>query len=682
MTEKFLLASLLISSIAAQTPPPVPPAYQDLYTQLTGHIGAFDATVKAAWNGQPFPVQNSAQLRSAACEQGSQLLAPNYYGGVLAEMQSLQALGIKTMTVHIDFPTLYAPYYRNRADYQNMLNFYIQLSNEIRARGLRLIVENSIVFPQPGLTAMDASAFYRTLSWPQYEQARAQQAATIAQQIHPDYLTVISEPDTEANATLQTSVNTASGSTDMVNQIMAAIQIAHVTDVKVGAGSGTWQANFQDFANGYASTAVQYLDMHIYPANRSFLNNAITIAQIAQAAGKQVGVSEAWLYKERDSELGVLTSDVLFSRDVFSFWQPLDQMFLQSLVNFAQYKQLAFISPFWSSYFHTYLDYDTHATLTPSQLLTQAGEAAATAINTAQFTSTAASYENMFVKPVDTIPPSAPQGLAFTASTSQINVTWGAAADNVGVAGYNIYRNGTLAGTTGGLFYQDFNMPANTTFTYAVSAFDALKNTSTRTLLTAATRANPDTQPPSMPTGLTIKPVTSSQVNLTWSPSTDNVGVMAYKIYRGASPASLPIYASSTTNVYSDLNCSPTATYYYALQSIDAAGNVSAISPAVSGRSLPDTIAPSIPATLSASSVTSTNVTLSWKPSTDNVGVAGYQIYRGDTAGTLRLIAGVPTISYADARVTSRKSYYYAVAAQDTSKNASAQTAPLLVTTP
>ncbi len=679
---KTIEISLFISILGAQIPPPVPSQYQDLYTQLSGQISSFNTTISAGWNGQPYPVLNAAQLRSAACEQGSQLFAPGYYNGVLNEMQSLQALGVNTMTVHVDFPTLDPAFYSNPADYQNYLNFYIQLSKDIHASGLKLLIENAVAFPQPGISTLDPSAFLGTLSWAQYEQGRAQQAAVIASQVHPDYLSVITEPETEANAASQPSANTAGGSVEMLNQILAAIQTTGVTGVSVGAGCGTWQANFQDFANGFAGTAVQFLDMHIYPINNSYLQNAITIAQIAQAAGKQVGMSEAWLYKIRDSELGVLSSSTVYGRDPFGFWAPLDQSFLQTLSNLGQYMKFTFVSAFWSSYFHVYLDYATYGSMSASQVLSTAGEQAGSAINTAQYTPTATAFEKMHVSPVDTIPPSAPTGLGFTATTSQINVTWLASTDNVGVAGYAVFRNGTLMENINGLYHQDFNLPANTSYTYVIKAFDALGNLSPGTTLIASTRSNPDTQAPSVPTGLTATAATSSQVNLSWTASTDNVGVLGYKIYRGASASTVSIYSNSSANSSADPNCSPTATYYYAVAAYDAAGNTSALSPVVAGRSLPDTVPPSVPTGLKAASVSSSNVTLSWNASTDNIAVSGYRIYRGSTAGNMQLMAVVPPTSYSDTRVSTKRSYYYAVAAQDSSTNVSAQTAPILITTP
>ena len=43
----------------------------------------------------------------------------------------------------------------------------------------------------------------------------------------------------------------------------------------------------------------------------------------------------------------------------------------------------------------------------------------------------------------------------------------------------------------------------------------------------------PDTTKPSKPAGLTATAVSSSQINLSWTASTDNVGVTGYRIYRG-----------------------------------------------------------------------------------------------------------------------------------------------------
>jgi chitodextrinase len=90
----------------------------------------------------------------------------------------------------------------------------------------------------------------------------------------------------------------------------------------------------------------------------------------------------------------------------------------------------------------------------------------------------------------------------------------------------------------------------------------------------------------------------------------------------------------------------------------------------------PDTEAPSIPTGLSATVDSSSQITLSWTASTDNVGVAGYRIYRDGVA-----IHTTPTTSYADTGLSASTTYSYTVAAYDYANNASDQSAPLPVTT-
>jgi VCBS repeat-containing protein len=86
-----------------------------------------------------------------------------------------------------------------------------------------------------------------------------------------------------------------------------------------------------------------------------------------------------------------------------------------------------------------------------------------------------------------------------------------------------------------------------------------------------------DTEPPTTPTGLTAQALSPYQVDLTWSASTDNVGVAGYTIYRDGTSI-----ASVTQNAYSDSTLLPETTYAYSIVAYDAAGNKSAPSDSVS----------------------------------------------------------------------------------------------------
>src|SRR6266540_3268396 len=90
--------------------------------------------------------------------------------------------------------------------------------------------------------------------------------------------------------------------------------------------------------------------------------------------------------------------------------------------------------------------------------------------------------------PPDTTPPSVPTGLTASAvSSSQINLSWTASSDNVGVSGYRVYRNGTQIATTSATSFADTSLAASTTYSYTVAAYDAAGNLSAQSSSASAT---------------------------------------------------------------------------------------------------------------------------------------------------------------------------------------------------
>jgi len=79
-----------------------------------------------------------------------------------------------------------------------------------------------------------------------------------------------------------------------------------------------------------------------------------------------------------------------------------------------------------------------------------------------------------------------------------------------------------------------------------------------------------DSAAPSVPTNLSASAISTSQIDLTWTPSTDNVGVAGYRIYRDGTQV-----ATSTAASFSDTGLSASTTYAYTVAATDAAGNVS-----------------------------------------------------------------------------------------------------------
>ncbi|HMJ00417.1 MAG TPA: metallophosphoesterase [Gaiellaceae bacterium] len=202
--------------------------------------------------------------------------------------------------------------------------------------------------------------------------------------------------------------------------------------------------------------------------------------------------------------------------------------------------------------------------------------------------STATSSQTSII--ADSAPPSVPTNLVATAiGSNRIDLSWTASTDNVGVAGYTIYRGGSPIGTVSGTTttYSDTTVSPSTTYTYTVDAFDAAQNHSAQSApASATTPAAGDTTPPTTPTGLTASVITPTRVDLSWTASTDNVGVTGYTVYRNGNVLA-NTGAGSTT--YSDLSATANSTYTYKVDAFDAAGNHSLLSSGVTAR-MPGTI--------------------------------------------------------------------------------------------
>jgi len=123
---------------------------------------------------------------------------------------------------------------------------------------------------------------------------------------------------------------------------------------------------------------------------------------------------------------------------------------------------------------------------------------------------------------------------------------------------------------------------------------------------------------PTVPSGLAATAVSSSQINLSWTASTGNVGVTAYLIERcqGSGCASFALVATSTSTRYSDTALAASTTYLYRVRAADGAGNTSdysAIATATTHAAVPP---PSAPTGLTATATSSTRISLAWTAST------------------------------------------------------------------
>jgi chitodextrinase len=177
----------------------------------------------------------------------------------------------------------------------------------------------------------------------------------------------------------------------------------------------------------------------------------------------------------------------------------------------------------------------------------------------------------------DSTKPTAPSNLQANAPVgNRVDLQWGASNDANGISAYDIYRDDTkidsVAGST--LTYSDNNVSPNTQYSYVVKARDPSNNTSDASNTATLTTPSIDSEKPTAPSGLQATAMTASRIDLSWTASSDNVGVTNYDIYRvGVATPIASVPGNQTT--YSDTSVLSGTQYTYTVKARDAAGNVS-----------------------------------------------------------------------------------------------------------
>lgn len=370
---RAILLTLALATTATGQPA-VPPEFQDLASQMSARLDAFDAKLEAEWDGSRHAVVPSATLLSANGNRGLQLLSPGVLGGVRVELDRLCSLGVRAATVSVNFPVLDPDFLARSGHpeaYGQLATFYAQVAAEVRRRGMKLAVESGAMFPgiYSAGSGLDAGPYFAMLSDAGYAAGRAAQVVTLADRMRPDVLNVGSEPDTESRLSGKSFVRSPQGFASMVAGVVDAVSAAGLSSVPLVAGTGTWDS----FGSGYVAELVKIpglwgIDLHVYPVNGDFLGRLLSLAAQTRAAGKHVTMLECWLQKIRDAELATIDSafdSTVFARDSWDFWEPLDRRFFGAMIRAAHLARIDYVSPFWSRLFFGNLDYDTLGAASP-----------------------------------------------------------------------------------------------------------------------------------------------------------------------------------------------------------------------------------------------------------------------------------------------------------------------------
>ena len=195
-------------------------------------------------------------------------------------------------------------------------------------------------------------------------------------------------------------------------------------------------------------------------------------------------------------------------------------------------------------------------------------------------------------------------------------------------------------------------------------------------IITYVNKAVVDTEAPDAPTAVRTADVTETTAHVAWEAALDNVATTGYNVYVNGEKVNTELV---TATEYDLTGLTPATDYSVEIEAVDAAGNVSEKSEAATFTTAKavDTEAPSVPTDVKASDVTKTGATVTWTASTDNEGVAGYNVYVNGTQVNDTLVA---TTEYVLTGLTEGTEYTVEVEAVDTNNNVSAKAAATFTT--
>jgi hypothetical protein len=258
-------------------------------------------------------------------------------------------MGVQGVTIAIGYPLL-DPSFPDSAQY---LSYFQQVVSMAHAHGMKVLVESQILFANTPYSPLTYN--WGTLPYSQYVVNHIAQDQLIINQIHPDFLELGVEADTEAYLTGYSQLNTPSGWNSYIEQLLSSLNKGNT---KLVAGAATWIGT--SYLTGFASDPkLDMISTHVYPLYGNNLQTLIQIGKIAQENNKPVVIDEAWDHKHLQPERGGtgIGGPVTDQQDIFAYWSPIDTQFLTLMVKFGQIYHVQYLSPFPEDYFFAYLNW-------------------------------------------------------------------------------------------------------------------------------------------------------------------------------------------------------------------------------------------------------------------------------------------------------------------------------------
>jgi len=370
----YVLASLLLplSCVPAQSAntAPVPAAFAQEYNALNQAVGTFQTSLDSRTQSRS-ATTFSSKLMCADASQGADLLRPAALKEVAIELAQYKKMGIQGVVIHTGFPILTPAFFNainnpNLGTYQQYMAFYQQVFQLCHAAGMKVMIESHPLFPFGGNAfAVQVQNYIQKLSSKEYQNEVAQNNANLAT-LGPDFISIVSEPNTDAAWTNQTVYTSPTLLAAFVQASTTAIKAAN-PKVETAAGSSNWQKDSVQFDQLFCQIpTLDAIDIHIYFAGNNELEYATTLADSARSMGKKIVVSECWLTTVGQGmpPATALTNNqqanTAMSQNCFSFWQPLNLPFIYSFFKWCNVENPQFFTFFYTQLLFANLDYSQY----------------------------------------------------------------------------------------------------------------------------------------------------------------------------------------------------------------------------------------------------------------------------------------------------------------------------------
>lgn len=342
LTSSSNLAGLTVQSYDTT----VPSQYQSQYSSVQSLLNQFNSSLGPS----PSIVNNftyAAELLPANGNQGTALFNANNLNNVETNLKALKTMGVKGVTIALGYPLL-DPTFPNNQQY---LQYFKTVVSMCHQEGIIVDIESQVLFANTPYSPL--SFDWSKLSYSEFVTKHIAQDNLICSQIKPDILEIGVEADTEAQLTGYSQLNTPSGWTSYINQLLDGI---NKNGCKLTAGAGDWLANPTQWVQGFIGNPnLDYLSTHSYPIVSPFLNNLISLGQFAQEHNIRIVFDEEWdtkvLHPVNSGGGGGYGGPEATQQDVFSYWIPIDTQFQQLMAKYSQIYPCDFLSAFPGDYY-------------------------------------------------------------------------------------------------------------------------------------------------------------------------------------------------------------------------------------------------------------------------------------------------------------------------------------------